>query len=43
MFLGWTALGLGWYLTVKMRKPQIVANAGAWGEHGAAAKETVGG
>jgi amino acid transporter len=43
VFLGWTALGLIWYWGVKMRNPQVVANAGAWGEHGASAKETVGG
>jgi amino acid transporter len=43
VFLGWTALGLIWYWGVRMRKPEVVANAGAWGEHGAAAKETIGG
>jgi hypothetical protein len=43
VFIGWTALGLIWYRGVKLRKPQVVANAGTWGEHGAAAKETIGG
>jgi amino acid transporter len=43
VFIGWTALGLIWYWGVKMRNPQVVANAGAWGEHGASAKEAVGG
>jgi amino acid transporter len=42
VFLAWTALGLIWYWGVRVRNPQVVANAGAWGEH-AAAKETVGG
>src|SRR5215470_4802826 len=26
VFLGWTAIGLGWYFTVRWRKPQAVAN-----------------
>jgi hypothetical protein len=33
VFIGWTAIGLGWYFFVRLRKPQVVANAAAWGEH----------
>jgi amino acid transporter len=35
VFLGWTALGLGWYLIVRLRNPRVIANAAAWGEHAA--------
>ena len=43
MFLGWTAIGLIWYWVVKLRNPQVVANASAWGEHAETAREAVGG
>jgi len=32
VFLGWTALGLGWYLITKARKPEVIASAATWGE-----------
>ena len=32
VFLGWTALGLVWYFTVKIRKPEVVQAAGTWGD-----------
>jgi amino acid transporter len=43
VFLGWTAIGLAWYGLVRLRDPQVVANAGAWGEHVETAREAVGG
>ena len=39
VFLGWTALGLAWYWAVRLRKPVVVASAGAWGEQAAHAPE----
>ena len=32
VFLAWTALGLIAYLYVRMRKPEVVAAAGTWGD-----------
>jgi amino acid transporter len=32
VFLGWTALGLVWYVTVKIRKPEVIQAAGTWGD-----------
>jgi len=32
VFLGWTALGLGWYLITKARKPEVITSAATWGE-----------
>ena len=32
VFLAWTALGLISYFYVKMRKPEVVAAAGTWGD-----------
>jgi hypothetical protein len=43
VFLGWTAIGLIWYWVVKLRKPEVVANAGTWGEHAETTREAVGG
>jgi amino acid transporter len=39
VFLGWTALGIAWYWAIRMRRPEVVANAAAWGEHSAEAPE----
>jgi amino acid transporter len=33
VFIGWTALGLAWYLVVKLRDPAVVASAAEWGDH----------
>ncbi len=41
VFLGWTALGLAWYWAVRLRKPSVVASAGAWGEQAVHAPEAV--
>ena len=32
IFLAWTALGLAWYVIIKIRKPQVVRAAGTWGD-----------
>src|ERR1700761_8168934 len=32
VFLVWTAVGLAWYFTIKLRKPDIVRAAGTWGD-----------
>jgi amino acid transporter len=32
VFLGWTAIGLAWYYLVKLRKPEVIAAAGTWGD-----------
>jgi amino acid transporter len=33
VFIVWTAVGLAWYLVVRFTKPQVVADAAAWGDH----------
>ena len=40
-FLIWTAIGLAWYFVIKLRRPEVVANAGSWGEHAAPLSESV--
>jgi len=30
--VGWTALGVGWYWTVRLARPHVVARAGRWGD-----------
>jgi hypothetical protein len=32
VFLGWTAVGLAWYMAVRHTRPQVIASAGQWGE-----------
>src|ERR1700733_14567366 len=32
VFLGWTALGLIWYLIIKFTRPEVVRAAGTWGD-----------
>ncbi|HWG12361.1 MAG TPA: hypothetical protein VG268_03715, partial [Streptosporangiaceae bacterium] len=32
VFLGWTALGVGWYWAIRVARPHVVALAGHWGE-----------
>jgi len=32
VFLAWTAVGLAWYLVVKLTKPGVVASAATWGD-----------
>ena len=32
VFLGWTALGAGWYWAIRVARPHVVALAGRWGE-----------
>jgi amino acid transporter len=32
VFLGWTAIGLGWYWVVRVSRPEVAAQAGRWGE-----------
>jgi amino acid transporter len=32
VFLGWTAIGLGWYWVVRVSRPEVAARAGRWGE-----------
>jgi amino acid transporter len=32
VFLGWTALGVGWYWTIRLARPHVVARAGRWGD-----------
>jgi amino acid transporter len=32
VFLVWTAVGLIWYLVVKMTKPEVIRSAGTWGD-----------
>jgi amino acid transporter len=42
VFLGWTAIGLAWYYLVKLRKPEVIAAAGTWGDVAAVpAKESM--
>jgi amino acid transporter len=43
VFLGWTAIGVAWYWVVRARRPDVVANAAAWGEHKAAHAEAAAG
>jgi amino acid transporter len=33
VFLAWTAIGVVWYWLVRLRRPDIVARAGQWGDH----------
>ena len=43
VFLGWTALGLIWYLVVKFTRPGVISSAATWGDASdpaAAAEET---
>jgi amino acid transporter len=40
-FLIWTAIGLTWYWAIKLRRPEVVASAGSWGEQAAPVTETV--
>jgi amino acid transporter len=32
VFLGWTAVGVAWYMAVRRTRPQVIASAGRWGE-----------
>jgi hypothetical protein len=32
IFLAWTALGLVWYIIIKIRKPHVISAAGTWGD-----------
>jgi amino acid transporter len=32
VFLGWTALGVGWYWVLRVARPHVVAAAGRWGD-----------
>ncbi len=32
VFLAWTAIGLAWYLFVRMTRPEVVRAAGTWGD-----------
>jgi amino acid transporter len=41
VFLGWTAVGVAWYMAVRRTRPQVIASAGRWGEQ-VASPEQVG-
>lgn len=32
VFLVWTAIGLAWYLFIKVRRPEVIHAAGTWGD-----------
>jgi hypothetical protein len=32
VFLGWTAFGVAWYWVMRLSRPQVVAEAGRWGD-----------
>ncbi len=45
VFLGWTVLGIVWYLVIKFTRPEVVRGAGTWGDASdpnAAAEEAAG-
>jgi amino acid transporter len=39
VFLGWTALGVGWYWAIRVARPHVVALAGRWGEQAPAPEQ----